>query len=154
MEIQGTDPQFLAVWDRVQAVEQRKPEDWQELLTQKIRAELARRRRYLALGLTGCADGCFYRANALRTACFFFFGHRHWPSLPQNASEKTPCYTAIRSLFREEVLEEQDYLQLRDACPSELLRVLFAQCAQSCRKSRLALWRSIEQTPEGCEQVQ
>ena len=144
MEIQGTDPRFQSVWDRVQGTLVPKEEDWEEFLTGKIRSELLRRGSYLALGLHHCAGLSFHRANLLRTARFFCFGIPCWPALPHNQPAKD-----IRTLFQEEVLSEGDYLQARDACQSDLLGAVFAQCAQDCRKARQGLWRRIEQTPEG-----
>ena len=150
MEIKAVDPEFVRVWSRVKGAPPREeaPEELPgEFIAGKLRAELERRRVYLSLGLSLPARESLLRANQLRTAWFFCSGESLWPSqlgaMPRYAGRRE----AIRQLYRSEALSEQDYLSARDGCGSEMLREVFARCAQGCRAARQALWDSIERSP-------
>lgn len=152
MEIKAVDPEFVRVWSRVkgEAPEPREEgarEGQSDFFTGKIRAELERRRVYLALGLDGCARLSLARANRLRTAWFFCSGQRFWPTRLGPRQAYPSRGDAIRSLYHSEELSQRDYLTAREGCGSEMLRDMLTQCAQECRKSQLELWKAIEIGP-------
>ena len=148
MEIKATDPEFVRVWERVKkpapAPEEVQAQDnWEEFLTGKIRAELERRRVYLALGLAVPARESALRAKILAAAWFFHSGQHYQPSrLGPRASYPTRD-EAIRQLYHSEELSERDYLAAREGCGNELLEEVFAQCAQGCRRAKKALWETV-----------
>ena len=145
MEIKATDPEFVRVWERVKKPapapeEVQAQDDWEEFLTGKIRAELERRRLYLALGLAAPARESYLRAKTLSAAWFFRSGQRFRPSGLGARTVYPTRDEAIRQLYHSEALSERDYLAAREGCGDELLEEVFAQCAEGCRRAKKSLW--------------
>lgn len=151
MEIKAVDPEFVRVWSRVKSQApapeaEQAQEDWESFLTGKIRAELERRRVYMALGLNEAARESLLRAKKLRAAWFFRSGQTYWPTQLGQRTKYPNRGEAIRQLYHGEELSERDYLTAREGCGNEMLSDVFAQCAQGCRKARQTLWEVIEKT--------
>lgn len=151
MEIKAVDPEFVRVWSRVKGgrpqQEQPRQDDAEEFILGKLRSELERRRCYLALGLTASAQKSLLRARKLRTAWFICSGEQVWPR-DLGAREPFPSRSeGLRQLYLAEELSEQDYLAAREGSSGEMLREVFAQCAQLCRKTRQELWQEMEHVP-------
>ena len=149
MEIQPTDPEFVRVWNRVKG-ENGAPApaqasgEWEEFLTGKIRAELQRRRDYLALGLSAPARDSLARAKKLSAAWFFRSGTRYLPLTGGHPNRYPNRPEAIRQLYQGERLSEQDYLRAKETCSEEELQLVFDACADACRATCRTLWKIVE----------
>lgn len=151
MEIKAVDPEFVRVWSRVKAgppqQEPSQPEAPEEFILGKLRSELERRRCYLALGLAAPARQSLLRARKLRAAWFICSGNQFWPRDLGERAQYPSRSEGLRQLYLAEALSEQDYLAARETVSNEMLREVFAQCAQICRKARQELWQEIEHFP-------